>query len=745
MISKNMNDVINSLNGIAKNLKHDIVSTEHLLMGVIQNNDGKKVIKECGGNIDSIYNELAEHLKTFEHSNNQKMEISPVLNEIIMNGLKISALSQNPNGQIVLCDIPHMLLSILLSGGEDMFARYILVKNGITELKIKQYLSHGPELETVGGGETSNGPQKQKTYLEHFTVNLSERAKDGKIDKLIGRDQEIDRMVHILSRRKKNNPVLVGNAGVGKTALAEGLALRIFKKEVPKPLQDFKIYSLNMGTLMAGTKFRGDLEERIDIIVKDVSKQKNAILFIDEIHTIVGSGSGSNNNLDTSNMLKPHLVSGDIRIMGSTTYEEYKSIEKDSALKRRFQKIDVREPNINETTAILVGLKKYYEDYHKVKYNLGIIDLMCNLAHKHINEAFLPDKAVDVMDECGALVKLRVDGKRSITENDVREVITKMTNIPLENLDKNETNKFKNLKSKLKERIFGQNEAIDKITKSIIISQSGLSEPNKPIASFLFTGPTGSGKTEVCKQTADLLGVKLLRYDMSEYMEKHSVAKLIGSPPGYVGHEQGGQLTDDVRKNPNCIIVLDEFEKAHNDIFNIFLQVLDYGTLTDGTGRKTDFSNAIIIMTSNAGSTELSDSPVIGFHSDEKKDNKEKIDKTLHDTFKPEFRNRLDGMVNFNHLGKSVINKIVKKFINELNDLLKEKKVKISVDNEVIKYLGIEGYDKKMGARPIKRVIHSKLKEVIANEIVFGKLINGGKVKITLKSGKLNFDFGKQK
>ena len=589
--------------------------------------------------------------------------------------------------------------------------------------------------------EAMKGNDEQQSYLQRFCSNLNVQAKEGKIDPLIGRDYELERCAQILCRRRKNNPLLVGEAGVGKTAIAEGLAYRIIKGEVPEILSDATIYSLDMGDLLAGTKYRGDFEKRFKMLLKELQEKEHAILFIDEIHTIIGAGAASGGVLDASNLIKPLLSSGQLKCIGSTTYNEFKNVfEKDRALVRRFQKVDVVEPSVEDTTKILMGLKERYESHHGIRYTQPAIKAAAELSAKYINERHLPDKAIDVMDEAGASQRLLPPSKRrkTVGVSDIETIIAKIARIPEQSISQSDQDLLKQLDRNLKMVVFGQDEAIDKLTAAIRLSRSGLANENQPIGSFIFAGPTGVGKTEVTQQLAKAMGIELVRFDMSEYMERHAVSRLIGAPPGYVGYEQGGLLTDAVIKQPHCVLLLDELEKAHSDVFNILLQVMDNGTLTDNNGRKADFRNVIIVMTTNAGVRETVRKS-IGF---KQQDHSFDALAEINNIFTPEFRNRLDGIVWFNHLTPEVLEQVVDKFICELQAQLDKKGVSLEVDPSAHAWIAEKGYDKEMGARPMSRVIQEHLKKTLANEILFGKLARGGSVKVSAndKDG-LTFDY----
>ncbi len=623
---------------------------------------------------------------------------------------------------------------------EHSHAVYFLKSQGVTRLDVLNYITHGiskvgsfdDEEEEQRPPETITGRKSvpKKSALESFTVNLLEKAARGAIDPLIGREQEILRTLQILGRRQKNNPIFVGDPGVGKTAIAEGLALKIYRREVPETFHGVEIYALDMGSLLAGTKFRGDFEARLKGIINELSAKKGAILFIDEIHTVVGAGATSGGSLDASNILKPALLSGTLRCIGSTTYEEYKNyFEKDKALSRRFQKVEIAEPSAEETYKILRGLKASYERHHRVRYTDAALKAAVDLSSRHITDRYLPDKAIDVIDEAGASLMIKQDRRkrRVVGVRDIEEVVARIARIPSRHLSESDQEKLQHLERRLQGVVFGQDEAISGLVRAIKRARAGLGMPEKPVGSFLFIGPTGVGKTEVARQLAKLLGVHFLRFDMSEYMEKHAVARLIGAPPGYIGFDQGGLLTDAIRKHPYCVLLLDEIEKAHPDVFNILLQVMDYATLTDNNGRKADFRNVILLMTSNAGAREM-ETPSIGFSQREREVQREKGLKAVEKLFSPEFRNRLDAVITFHGLTQDIMEQIVEKFIAELNEQLTEKKVVLELSIEAKRWLATRGYSTTFGARPLGRLIQSEIKDPIAEELLFGVLREGGRV-----------------
>jgi ATP-dependent Clp protease ATP-binding subunit ClpA len=633
---------------------------------------------------------------------------------------------------------------------QESQAVYFLNKQNVTRLDVVNYISHGiskihgdDEDQSVSSSqpdEESNPDNAQKSPLESYATNLNELAKKGEIDPLIGRKDEVERTVQVLCRRRKNNPLYVGDAGVGKTAIAEGLAKKIVDKEVPEVLLDSTVYSLDLGALLAGTKYRGDFEKRLKALLNQLKKEPGAVLFIDEIHTIIGAGSASGGVMDASNLIKPMLASGQLKCIGSTTYQEYRGIfEKDRALARRFQKIDVVEPTVDETVQILMGLKSRFEEHHNVRYTKQALQTAAELADRYITDRQLPDKAIDVIDEAGAIQRLMPVSKRkkTIGVGDIEHIISKIARIPPKSVSRSDTELLKNLERNLKMTVFGQDEAIEQLSTAIKLARSGLGSEQKPIGSFLFAGPTGVGKTEVTRQLAMALGIELIRFDMSEYMERHTVSRLIGAPPGYVGFDQGGLLTEAINQTPHAVLLLDEIEKAHPDVFNLLLQVMDHGTLTDTNGRKTDFRNVVIVMTSNVGAELISRSSIGFAEQDHSTDSGE----VLKRTFTPEFRNRLDGIINFAALTTETIAHVVGKLLVELEVQLESKNVTIEVDSEARTWLAENGYDKYMGARPMARLIKEKIKKPLANELLFGELENGGHVKVTAKDDELKMEF----
>jgi ATP-dependent Clp protease ATP-binding subunit ClpA len=731
----------------AQRRRHEFLTTEHVLYAMLFDEQGQEILRACGGDIEALRDDLELYLEQHLEALQQTDDDMPEQTVGLQNVLQRTVTHMHSSGREEI-GIGDILAAILEQ--EDCMAAQILQAEGMTRLDILNYVSHGiskiplqnaaperrePDEQTKQS--PSGKPAKKVNPLEAFTVNLLEKAAKGKIDPLVGRKAELERTVQILCRRRKNNPVLVGEPGVGKTAIAEGLALRILGRTVPALLQDAELFALDMGALLAGTKYRGDFEERLKAVVQALVKRPRAILVIDEIHTIVGAGATSGGSLDAANILKPVLGSGEIRCIGSTTYEEYKNLfEKDRALSRRFQKIDVIEPGVDETVEILQGLKSSYEEHHGVKYTAAALEAAASLSARHINFRRLPDKAIDVIDEAGARLRLYPRKRPTIGVADIEAVVAGMARIPARKLGQTDRRKLKDLDRDLKRQVFGQDRAVDQLCQAIRRARAGLGQPEKPTGSFLFTGPTGVGKTEVARQLAKQMGVEFLRFDMSEYMEKHAVSRLIGSPPGYVGFEQGGLLTDAVIRNPYAVLLLDEIEKAHQDIYNILLQVMDHGTLTDNNGRQADFHNVILIMTSNAGAREMSSSP-IGFGDRLPGEARQAVEKT----FSPEFRNRLDAIIAFRPLDEEVMARVVDKFIRQLQASLAERKVTLTLTESARYDLARRGYDPLFGARPLARLIENEIGNVLADEILFGRLTSGGKVRITCKSGRLDFSY----
>jgi ATP-dependent Clp protease ATP-binding subunit ClpA len=716
--------------------RHEYVTLEHVLYALINDDTTQKIILACGGDLKKLRQDLEAYLEENMEVLPEGAELEPEQTQMFSRVFQRALMHVHSSGHDQL-HTSNLLVAFYRE--HDSYAVFLLQEQNITRLDVVRYISHGISkvptdsdehgFEDTISEEGSPNDGKDKDPLAAFTVNLNEAAAAGRIDPLIGRNKEIERTIQILCRRRKNNPIFVGDPGVGKTALAEGLALRIHEKKVPQILADSTIYSLDMGALIAGTKFRGEFEERLKGVLKAIKDIEGAIVFIDEIHTVVGAGATHDSSLDASNLLKPALQSGELKCMGSTTHKDYKSsIEKDHALARRFQKIKITEPSIDETTQILKGLRSRYEEHHEVKYSDRALRTAAELSAKHINERFLPDKAIDVIDEAGAATRLQPPEKRKsrITPKDIEMVVSKIAQIPPKSVSNNDKQGLQSLESDLKMVIFGQGSAIESLSSAIKLSRSGLGAPDKPTGSFLFAGPTGVGKTELAKQLARVMGIEFLRFDMSEYMEKHAVSRLIGAPPGYVGFEQGGLMTDAIRKTPYCVLLLDEIEKAHFDIYNVLLQVMDHASLTDNTGRKADFRNVILIMTTNAGSRDIAGNKIgFGGESDAHDGKKE-----LERIFSPEFRNRLDATISFEQLPEDVVLMVVDKFINELDVQLAEKKVTIDLSLDARKWFAKKGYSKQYGARPMARIIQNELKRSLADAILFGELSQGGHVDV---------------
>lgn len=728
----------------AKRRHHEYLTLEHFLYASIHDDSGIDVILSCGGDIEELREMLEDffdkHLETLPEDKEYMPEQTISLQRVIQR----TVLHMQSSGKEEI-EVGDMIAAMMEE--KNSHAVHFIEKQGITRLDVLNHISHGVirmtgeqnEPDPLPVKKDAKKPGKSNAWdpLSAFTVNLVDRADEGKIDPLIGRDRELERTIQVLCRRRKNNPIYVGEPGVGKTALAEGLALMISGGKVPDELIESNIYSLDMGALLAGTKFRGDFEERLKAVIKALQKEAGAILFIDEIHTIVGAGAVSGGSMDASNVLKPLLASGEVRCIGSTTYEEYRNFfEKDRALSRRFQKIDVPEPTIEETIEILKGLRPKYEEHHRVKYSDESLKVAAELSARHIGQRHLPDKAIDVIDEVGAYHKLYAKGSKRVNIKDVESVVAKMARIPSKRVSRSDKKDLKSLEKNIKRKVFGQDKAINSLCRSIIRSRAGLGNPDKPVGSFLFTGPTGVGKTEVARQLALNLGVEFIRFDMSEYMEKHSVSRLIGAPPGYVGFEQGGLLTESLQKHPYAVLLLDEIEKAHMDLFNILLQVMDHGTLTDNNGKKADFRNVILIMTSNVGAREMSANP-IGFGNPIAGSNTQAVERN----FSPEFRNRLDGIIAFNSLTEKVMENVVDKFMTELIKRIEESNVAIELSPAAKKYLARKGYDPAYGARPLSRLIETSISDVISREILFGKLQKGGSVKVGLKGEEFSFSY----
>lgn len=714
----------------AKLRSHEYLTPEHILFASLFFESSSEIIRSCGGDVKGLQAKLEDFFST--KIPKARKDMDPVQSASFQNVIE-RAVWHTTSAQKGELDIGDVLISIY--DERESYAAFFLHREGISRLDLLNYISHGistmpGEKPQAGEPEKKDGqPQKDAKILSSYTTELVQKARSGEMDPLIGREDVIERTVQILCRRYKNNPVHVGEAGVGKTAITEGLAQMIASGQVPKPLKEAKIYALDMGALLAGTRFRGDFEERLKKVLAELQKIKNVILFIDEIHTIVGAGSASGGAMDASNILKPVLTSGKMRCIGSTTYDEYrKFFDKDRALSRRFQPVDISEPTVDETHQILLGLKEKYEAYHKVVYTDEALRVAAELSGKHINDRHLPDKAIDVLDEAGARTHLYRDDEvhtATITISDIEKIVAKIARIPEKSVSSSESMLLQDLDGALKKQIFGQDPAIDLVVQAIRRSRAGFGEPGKPVASLLFAGPTGVGKTELARQLAIILGVPLHRYDMSEYQEKHTVSRLVGAPPGYVGFEEGGLLTEAIRKSPHSVLLLDEIEKAHPDIFNTMLQVMDYATLTDNNGRKADFRNVIVIMTSNAGARDIGRTE-IGFG--ERRISRKAVSDAVKKVFAPEFRNRLDAVITFNNLTKPVVIDIVKKQIHEFQERLLEKNVKLEVTDRALDWLAGKGYSDEFGAREIGRLIQDKVKDFFVSEVLFGRLIKGGAV-----------------
>lgn len=722
----------------ARQQRHEFITVEHLLLALLDNPSAAEVLRACSANIDDLRKSLTQFIKentptvggTDEVDTQPTLGFQRVIQRAIMHVQSTGSGKKEVTGANVL---------VAIFGEKDSHAVYYLHQQGVTRLDVVNFIAHGikksepPEPAKSNDGAGAEGEKDEGegkgSPLEQFTQNLNQMAKDGKIDPLIGREHEVERVIQILCRRRKNNPLLVGEAGVGKTAIAEGLAWRITQGEVPEVLTDATVYTLDMGALLAGTKYRGDFEQRLKGVLKQLKDQPGAILFIDEIHTLIGAGAASGGTLDASNLLKPALSSGALKCIGATTFSEYRGIfEKDAALSRRFQKIDVVEPSVEQTVEILKGLKSRFEEHHSVKYALNALQAAAELSAKFINDRHLPDKAIDVIDEAGAAQRIlpKSKQKKTITRAEVEDIVAKIARIPPASVSNDDRSKLKSLDRDLKSVVFGQDAAIDALAAAIKMARSGLGKPDKPIGSFLFSGPTGVGKTEVAKQLAYILGIELVRFDMSEYMERHTVSRLIGAPPGYVGFDQGGLLTEAITKKPHAVLLLDEIEKAHPDVFNVLLQVMDHGTLTDNNGRKADFRNVIIIMTTNAGA-ETMNKATIGFTNAREAGDEMADIKRL---FTPEFRNRLDATVSFKPLDEEIILRVVDKFLLQLESQLAEKKVEVTFTDALREHLAKKGFDPLMGARPMQRLIQDTIRRALADELLFGRLVDGGRLTV---------------
>ncbi|MGW8228919.1 MAG: ATP-dependent Clp protease ATP-binding subunit ClpA [Gammaproteobacteria bacterium] len=744
MLNKELENALNQAFKRAREQHHEFMTVEHLLLALLDNSSAAEILKACGANL----NELRQDLITFLDEttpllppNEEQRETQPTLG--FQRVLQRAVFHVQSSGKR---EVSGANVLVAIFSEQESQAVYFLKKQDISRLEVVNYISHGisrvrddERLEHQADMEEESEDVTGKNPLQQFTSNLNELARNGKIDPLIGRRDEIERTIQVLCRRRKNNPLFVGEAGVGKTALAEGLAKKIVEGEVPEILADYTIYSLDLGALLAGTKYRGDFEKRLKAVLAQLKRQEHAILFIDEIHTIIGAGAASGGAMDASNLVKPVLASGDLKCIGSTTYQEYRGIfEKDRALARRFQKIDIPEPTVEECVQILEGLKSRFEEHHEVRYTHQALRTAAELSERYINDRHLPDKAIDVIDEAGANQRMQVPSKRkkTIGVKDIETIVAKIARIPPKTVSSDDMEVLRSMERDLKLVIYGQDEAVNSLSAAIKLSRSGLSNEQKPIGSFLFAGPTGVGKTEVTRQLARILGIELIRFDMSEYMERHTVSRLIGAPPGYVGFDQGGLLTEEITKHPHAVLLLDEIEKAHPDVFNLLLQVMDHGTLTDNNGRKADFRNVILVMTTNAGADQMNRSS-IGFSTqDHTSDAMEIIKKT----FTPEFRNRLDAIIQFKQLGPDTISLVVDKFLFELEGQLEDKGVTLEVDTEARTWLAINGYDPNMGARPMARLIQENIKKPLAEDLLFGKLANGGHIRITVRDDALHFE-----
>lgn len=743
MISKELSATLSFAVREAKKRSHEYVCVEHVLFAILHDVQGQRIIEGCGGSVDSLK-------KTLEKFFDERVErIDKDRDYVLQQTVGFQRMIQRAVNHVRSAEKQEVSVGDILASifqEKDSHAAYFLETDGVTRLAILEFISHGDESEPAKPSEdpSPSGKPEGKAKddpLSLYTVDLIDKAARGKIDPLIGREPELTRAIQVLCRRRKNNPVFIGDPGVGKTALAEGLAQRIYEGDTPELLQNVAIYGLDMGALLAGTKFRGDFEKRLKGVLSALMAMENTILFIDEIHTVVGAGATNSGSMDASNILKPALTSGELKCIGSTTYEEYKShLEKDRALSRRFEKIEVAEPSVDETFLILKGLAPCYEAHHGIHYTDEALRCAADLSAKYINDRFLPDKAIDVIDEVGAVMRLSSGRPRKkIHENDIEKIVATMAKIPPRSVTSSDRSKLASLEERLSKQVFGQDDAIRGLSTAIKRSRAGLGIPGRPVGSFLFTGPTGVGKTEAARQLAMQLGVEFVRFDMSEYMEKHAVARLIGAPPGYVGFEQGGLLTDRIRKYPHSVLLLDEIEKAHPDLFNILLQVMDYATLTDNTGKKADFRNVIIIMSSNAGAREMSGQS-IGFSSSSS-DTAGKGKKAIERMFTPEFRNRLDAIIGFSALPVPVMEKVVEKFLKELKGQLSGRNVALTCTPKARNWLAKKGYDPRYGARPLARLIQSEIKDALTDELLFGKLEKGGKVTVGLRKEKLTFTF----
>ena len=737
MIEQGLQQEINIVMTEARNRRLEFVTVEHLLLALLNMNEVVGFLRSKRVNIDELRVELEQYIDTHTPiiSDDAEIDIVPTVGfQRVLQRSIYQAQSAQKNS------VNAMNVFVSIFSEKESHAVYMLKLNNISRLGVMENISSQVvDVPTEETKKVGTDKQKKPSSIESYTTNLCEKARLGKIDPLLGREEEVQRTVQVLSRRNKNNPLLVGQAGVGKTAIAQGLAKRIVDNKAPEVLNKTTIYSLDVGVLIAGTKYRGDFEKRLKSVLSDLNKQKDSILFIDEIHTLIGAGSVSGGSLDASNLLKPALADGTLKCIGSTTYEDYRKIfEKDHALTRRFQKIDIEEPSVTDTIKILHGLKKYYQDYHNVKYSAAALTTAVELTHRHIGDRRLPDKAIDVIDEVGALQQVLPKSKRKINigVSDIENIVAKLARIPSRQVSSDDKSQLKTLDDELKLGVFGQDRAVETLSIAIKLSRSGLAPVEKPMGSFLFAGPTGVGKTEICKQLSRIMGVKLLRFDMSEYMERHSISKLIGSPPGYVGYDEGGLLTEAVNSNPYAVLLLDEIEKAHPDIFNLLLQVMDHGLLTDANGREVNFKNIILVMTSNVGAHSVQRAS-IGFNE---QDHSLDYEGELKKTFTPEFRNRLSEIIYFNTLSEEVVIYVVNKFLFELENALEDKNVSLIVSDPARKWFAKNGYDNKMGARPMERLIEKEIRKPLADELLFGKLSEGGTVKVNVKKGKISLE-----
>ncbi len=749
--SSSLEKSIHSALKLANERNHELATLEHLLLALLDEKDASNVLNACNVNIDLLKNNIENFLNNELGSLVTEVEGSEAVPTTgFQRVIQRAAIHVQSSGRN---EVTGANVLVAIFAERESHAAFFLQEQEMTRYDAVNFIAHGvsknpnyEETKEVDEGDqknssenTNTNPEKE-TALSKYCVNLNEKSKNGDIDPLIGRNLEVERCIQILCRRRKNNPILVGDPGVGKTAIAEGLARKVISDQTPEILKGSTIYSLDMGALLAGTRYRGDFEERLKLVMKELEKDAKAVLFIDEIHTVIGAGATSGGAMDASNLLKPSLQSGTLRCMGSTTYKEYRNhFEKDRALARRFQKIDVVEPSTEDSIKILNGLKQYFEEHHKIKYSNECVKTAVELANKYIHDRKLPDKAIDVIDEAGAAQSLLPSNKKKkvIGVKEIEEIISKIARIPSKRISKNDSEVLKDLEKSLKRVVFGQDTAIEMLASSIKLSRAGLREPEKPIGCYLFAGPTGVGKTEVCKQLADVLGISMLRFDMSEYMEKHSVSRLIGAPPGYVGFDQGGLLTDGVDQQPYCVLLLDEIEKAHPDVFNILLQVMDHGKLTDHNGKSVDFRNVILVMTSNAGASEQA-KEAIGFNRTKREG---EADAAIVKMFTPEFRNRLDSVITFNSLSLDIIMQVVEKFILQLEGQLIDRNVTIEFSDDTLKWLADEGYDEKMGARPISRKIQEHIKKPLSEALLFGELKKGGIVKLSINKNKLDLAF----